>query len=358
MTEDYTALLTDCAEDARALYAEVTELTYLEDADLVLSESLDVEEFVDECSRGTVLDPPQLCEIANAIGAILRLRNGLDGASARGVELPALMAHVEQIELPDELLDIMLEAFESDGELSVKKFPELREMRRRIKELEGECKAAMVKVLSSGKYLRYLSDDGYMQIGGKYVLSVKPSDVAKVGVRMDESRSGRTVYVEPHECVGTAKELTELQQELKFKIRRILGQMCIAVSKSNEDFKRCLAAAARIDLARARLFLGEDMEGEVPEVGDEGVIVAKHARNPALCLRGGARVVGYHLEMGTWVQGLVLSGPNAGGKTVVLKTMGLLAILCRCGIPVPAGDNPRVDFFEVILAEVGDMQTV
>eukprot|EP00913_Durusdinium_trenchii_P030165 g28264.t1 len=134
--------------------------------------------------------------------------------------------------------------------------------------------------------------------------------------------------------------------------------MSLAISHAADALERCLKAAAHIDLARARLFLGEDMEGEVPTVGDDGIIAVRHARNPCLVLRGGKKVVGYRLELGKSSQCLLLTGPNAGGKTVVLKTLGLLALLARCGIPIPGGEAPRVDFFEVVLADVGDMQTI
>eukprot|EP00439_Symbiodinium_sp_Y106_P035330 s2344_g4.t1 len=211
---------------------------------------------------------------------------------------------------------------------------------------------------ASGQYSAYLAQEGYMQFGSYYVLLVKPRHAEKVGRIFDATRSGRNVYVEPNEVVELTDELLESQKELKLLVRRILGTMSLALSHSAKDIRRCLEAAARIDLARARLFLGEDMEGEVPNVGDDGIIEVKQARNPCLILRGGKRVVGYRLELGKSSQGLLLTGPNAGGKTVVLKTLGLLALLARCGIPVPAGESPRVDFFEVVLADVGDMQTI
>mmetsp|Transcript_11743 Transcript_11743/g.28106 ORF Transcript_11743/g.28106 Transcript_11743/m.28106 type:complete len:860 (-) Transcript_11743:80-2659(-) len=358
MAVDPAALMANSAEEARALYATVLELTQLEDADLDLEEKLDIHEEVEQCTRGTVLENPSLCKISRSIEALLRLRNGLEAASVRGVQIPNLMRLCQDIELPDKLLDAILEAFDEDGELSLKKFPELGELRQRVKDLEDSCTRVMSEVTTSGKYSNYLDHEGYMQFGGYYVLLVKPRYAEKVGRIFDETRSGRTVYVEPHEVIAFTDELLECQKELKLLVRRIYGTMSLALSHSADDIRRCLQAAARIDLARARLFLGEDMEGEVPKVGDDGIIDVKQARNPCLLLRGGKRVVGYRLELGKWSQGLLLTGPNAGGKTVVLKTMALLALLARCGIPVPAGESPRVDFFEVVLADVGDMQTI
>eukprot|EP00435_Cladocopium_sp_Y103_P063267 s968_g24.t2 len=472
-------------------------------------------ERVDKCTRGLVLEPNQLFKVSESIEALLRLRNGLEAANARGVEIPSLLTYCQDIDLPDRLLDIMLEAFQEDGELSLKKFPELAQLRQAVRELEEACSRTMAEVLSSGNvfacflrrsfksvfcelqfvrlglhislpflccilkgcqgegdsyscqatgftcdgldefcaekerqcdemtwkclggklechsedqepftnsfpdicdqleidcskekdsslnkakmkpssfiqeavetsartaihrhrkkqmssrrtswlseahlYSAYLSDDGYMQFGGHYVLGVKPRFKEKVGRMFDESRSGRTAYVEPFEVIEYADGLSKSKKELERMVRRIYGNMSLAISSASEDMKRCLKAAALIDLARARLFLGEDMEGEVPKVGDDGIIQVRQARNPCLVLRGGKKVVGYRLELGTSSQCLLLTGPNAGGKTVVLKTLGLLALLARCGIPIPGGEAPRVDFFEVVLADVGDMQTI
>jgi len=358
MAIDPEALMANSAEEARALYATVLELTQLEDADLDLEEKLDILDEVEQCTRGAVLETPSLCKISRSIEALLRLRNGLEAASVRGVHIPSLMALCQEIELPDKLLDAILEAFDEEQELSLKKFPELAQLRQRVKDLEDSCTRVMSEVTTSGKYSAYLAQEGYMQFGSYYVLLVKPRHAEKVGRIFDATRSGRNVYVEPNEVVELTDELLESQKELKLLVRRILGTMSLALSHSAKDIRRCLEAAARIDLARARLFLGEDMEGEVPNVGDDGIIEVKQARNPCLILRGGKRVVGYRLELGKSSQGLLLTGPNAGGKTVVLKTLGLLALLARCGIPVPAGESPRVDFFEVVLADVGDMQTI
>lgn len=358
MTEDPDGLMAQSAEEMRQLYSMVQEMAQLEDKDLTLEDDLDIESQIELCSRGSVLERSELVPVSVTIEALLVLRNNLERASARGVQVPQLMALVEQIDLPDELLDNLLHAFDEEGKLSEKKFPELAQMRKRVTELEKQSAQAMQEILASRKYKSYLSEDGYQQFGTRYVLSVKRGFADQVGETLDESRSGNTLYVEPRELAGVSDELSNTKKELKFKQRRILSFMCVTISRASEQLRSCIDVAARVDLARARLFLGEDLGGEVPEVGDEGVIMARYARNPCLLLKGGARVVGYRLELGTFTQGLVLSGPNAGGKTVVLKTMALLALLARCGIPVPAGESPRVDFFDIVLADVGDMQTI
>ncbi|CAK0824844.1 unnamed protein product [Prorocentrum cordatum] len=321
MTEDPDGLMAQSAEEMRQLYSMVQEMAQLEDKDLTLENDLDIESQIELCSRGSVLERSELVPVSVTIEALLVLRNNLERASARGVQVPQLMALVEQIDLPDELLDNLLHAFDEEGKLSEKKFPELAQMRKRVTELEKQSAQAMQEILASRKYKSYLSEDGYQQFGTRYVLSVKRGFADQVGETLDESRSGNMLYVEPRELAGVSDELSNTKKELKFKQRRILSFMCVTISRASEQLRSCIDVAARVDLARARLFLGEDLGGEVPE-------------------------------------GLVLSGPNAGGKTVVLKTMALLALLARCGIPVPAGESPRVDFFDIVLADVGDMQTI
>lgn len=359
LCDDPANLLAESAEEARDLYRGVLELATLEDTDLVLDEELDIAKPLSLCAQGAILDPEGLIKVSAAVESLMKLSMGLQGARVRGLQIPWLTQRADRIELPDELLDLFLEAFDEEGELNLTKFPELAEELAKKQKLEETCAELIIKVLASGKYRNYCKEDGYQQFGSHYVLSVRPKNAKQVGPILTESRSGNLVYCEPYELVEPSDELKQCKKMIEMTTRRIYARMSAAISKAHDSFKECLYAAAEIDLARARLFLGEDMEGEVPEIGDEGVLVARHARNPCLLLREGLNVKGYRLELGSpGPQGLVLSGPNAGGKTVTLKTIGLLALLARCGIPVPAGESPRIDFFGVVLADLGDMQTI
>lgn len=132
MSEDPSELLANSADDAKQLYAAVQELATLEDADLMLDDPLDIQELVDACTRGAVLEPPQLREISIAIGALLKLRSALERAAGQGLHIPILLSIVEQIELTDELLDVVLDAFDDKGELSESKFPKIAEQNAQI----------------------------------------------------------------------------------------------------------------------------------------------------------------------------------------------------------------------------------
>ena len=133
--------------------------------------------------------------------------------------------------------------------------------------------------------------------------------------------------------------------------------MSYLISTHSVEIDRSLTVAAETDLTAARLRLGQRLEGTFPTVGDEGIVALSNCRHPVLHLRG-IEPIGNDLSLNASVPGLVLTGPNAGGKTVVLKMMGVVALLARAGVPIPAEPGARVDFFDTVLADIGDMQSI
>ena len=177
----------------------------------------------------------------------------------------------------------------------------------------------------------------------------------------DVSRSGRTVYVEPNEIVGVTNEMRQAEVELRAEEARVWRQLTESIVEHRDDIERAVAAAAQIDLVVARYRLGEKLKGTIPTVKDEGVMNLKEARHPVLLLRDLDDVVANDIDHfgADGNQGMVLTGPNSGGKTIILKLMGLCALMARDGIPVPAQEEgARVDFFGPVLADIGDIQSV
>ncbi|CAN0136926.1 unnamed protein product, partial [Ectocarpus fasciculatus] len=164
------------------------------------------------------------------------------------------------------------------------------------------------------------------------------------------------------QVVGPTNELVEVKLQLKVETQRILSQMTLKASKHEDEILQSLAAAAEVDLALARGRLGAKTGGTIPKVLNEGTIKLVNARHPVLLLRGKAPV-GNDMSLDASMQALILTGPNAGknyngGKTVVLKTLGLVALMARAGIPIPAAPGARVDLFDPVLADIGDLQSV
>jgi len=174
----------------------------------------------------------------------------------------------------------------------------------------------------------------------------------------DSSRSGKTVYVEPSEIVGPTNELRQVEHELEAEEARVWRLLTEEVWHNRRDLRTSVQAVARLDLCVARCMLGERMDGVIPSVEDEGIIELKNAKHPVLMLRKIEGVVGSDVSLGSDGNlGLVLTGPNSGGKTVILKLLGLLALMSRCGIPIPV-EHGRLDFFNPVLADIGDIQSV
>eukprot|EP01039_Chlorochromonas_danica_P009671 gene9671-10693_t len=218
-------------------------------------------------------------------------------------------------------------------------------------------------------------------MNGRFCLMLKNSFKKGVGIVHASSNTGRTLYVEPFAIVEPSNELKTLMQELRAEENKIFFTMCTAIHTYRNEIKRSLLAAAELDMIRAKSLLGQEIQGVVPLVQEEGVIHCEDAKHPLLILKQHAKrrldptttsattststattsvVVGNDIYLNQTSHAIVISGPNAGGKTIVLKTVGLYAHMVRYGIPIPAKltYRLRIDYFQEILADIGDMQSV
>ena len=327
-------------------------------------------------NQGLVLEADDLIQIRlyleameNVVAWGKALRNVED---VDFVELPSL---VDGISLNVTLQDLLNDAFEVDRStqqyrLSGKTFPTIGRLRVRIKELRSSILDTLdgLVALPSMQSKLALESGGaiYSEVsGGRLVIPVTPSEASRIGIVHDTSRSGKTVYVEPTEIVGPTNELRQVEAELKAEEARVWRQLTQQIVANQDVLSRSIEAVGAVDLALARLRLGEAIGGIIPTVKEEGVINLKQAKHPVLLLRGIPNVVGSDVSLGVGDnQGLVLTGPNSGGKTIILKLLGLVALMAKGGIPIPAScdddtdDMTRVDFFDPVLADIGDIQSV
>ncbi len=323
-----------------------------------INNPMDVADAISFAARGNVLELPDLRSIAKALTVLATLRDFLQ-APGRVEKMPQLAAYAAGIDLPDELLDLLTDAFDDDGRLSGVKFPQLRRLREEVQRLYGSIKSTVSDLMKSSGMSSMITDEYIAQRNGRFVLPIKNTyKRSGLGIVHDQSNTGRTVYVEPVQVIESTNDMKRMELELAQEEARIIGEMTRLVAISKDRILGSLDAAALVDISVARAKLGDVLGGAVvPEVGTEGCISAEEARHPVLVLRG-RDPIGNNVHLDPAKPGLVLTGPNAGGKTIVLKTLGLLALLVRLGIPVPARRGVRVDFFAPILADIGDMQSV
>ena len=353
------AMLPDFADDREATLqrydavAEVWSLASL-GAELPLGGILDVSKDAVRAERGEVLEVESLQDLGSTLDALSRLEGWV---RSKQQEAPALAEIAGGIALDPALAEDLVLSFDGDGQLSSDRYPDLARLRRRHAQLRDEIRRTMESMLSDPAVAAVLQDRFITDRNGRFVLPVQAGARRGMGIVHDTSQSGETAYVEPTAVVEPQNELKSVGAEIRREERRILAALSRAVGDASPAIHAALEGATALDLIHARAALGTRMDAGIPQVGDAGVIHLKDARHPVLVLRD-VPVVANELRVDSAKPGLVLSGPNAGGKTVALKTVGLAALMVRAGIPVPASSQSRVDWMVSIRAVVGDQQAV
>ncbi len=280
--------------------------------------------------------------------------------AARRLRLPAL----------DALLAEAAKLFGADGFLRDDASPELAAIRAKLRRRRGEISRALEKLLDSrrdafGDALVVLRND-------RYCLPVLASARGRVpGIVHDRSGSGQTVFVEPLEVIEPNNDLALLAAEERREVERLLRTFGTLVLSREEELRAASRELAELDALEAKAAFGEMGEGRLPEIAEDGSWTLVAARHPLLdrrfeklrrrvleSARDGRDAVPLDLELPADRRLLVVSGPNAGGKTVVLKTAGLFAMLAQCGVPLPAAAGTRVPVFRSIRTEIGDAQAI
>ena len=340
--------------------------------------SFNLEAVLQIADEGKVLEGPEILEVSSIMDALEDLQlwshslQKLDRLSFE--ELPKL---VDGISVNTTLQDLLYNAFDKKGRLSGETFPELGALREKVRILKADIMQTLDGLLAMPSIQSKLALESggslYSEVnGGRLVIPVASKYASSVGIVHDKSRSEKTVYVEPTEIVGPTNELRQAESELRQEEARVWRSLTEQVLNNRVELEASVNAVGQLDLVTARLMLGQKLNGIIPLVKDEGVVSLRVAKHPVLLLREIENVVGSDIDLGAnGNQGLVLTGPNSGGKTVILKLLGLIALMARGGIPVPASqtasvsasgedDNhvPRVDFFDPVLADIGDLQSV
>lgn len=347
----------DDREEVELTLDAVDEFAWLDAqaTDLQLDAVGDVSEPVALAGAGQVLEPAALREIGSTLAALdflqRRLRDLVD-------DVPVLAVTAAAIDLPAEVREVLVAAFDERGDLSAKMWPELGDLRESVASLHRQVREVLEQLVRGDELAEVLQDRYVTQRNDRYVVPVKTH--AKrwdIGIVHGTSASGATVYVEPRQVVELNNRLRLVEAALEAEERRILTMLSHKVGAIAEEVEEALGAAAAIDLISARYRFARALGATRPKVGDDGVIDLRGARHPVLLLRGLA-VVPNDLSLGAARPVLVLSGPNTGGKTVAMKTIGALALLVRAGCFIPAQEGSRLDYFREILADIGDSQSV
>ena len=343
-------------EEVLFRYRSIAELWMLEDMGHrpSLSSVHDIAAYAYRASKGEVLEPHELVEAGQSMGAMSQLQAWVNGSEA---DIPVLRSMVEPISIDVFILRNLEDSFTPSGELCDSFYPELRSIRSRMDHLRTAVQNTLNAMLSDPAMSDAFHDRYITDRGGRLVIPVRSAARKRIGIVHDTSQSGETAFIEPHAVVDQQNELKGLEAELRRTVMRILTDLSREVGESRADIERSLDAASAVDMALSRARIGRKLDGCIPEVGEAGILRLRAARHPVLALRG-VTVIPNQIDIDDQRCGVILTGPNAGGKTITLKTVGLMALMVRAGIPIPANEASRVDWFSPIWAVVGDQQDV
>ena len=241
-----------------------------------------------------------------------------------------------------------------DGELADSASPELASIRRHMRATESKVRDILQKIISSSQ-AKYLQEAIITQRSGRYVVPVKSEYKNEIpGLVHDLSGSGSTFFIEPMGVVKANNELRELQAKEEKEIDRILAELSAECAAFKDDISEDYALLIRLDGIFARARLSVNMEAMEPALSRKSLFLKK-ARHPLLYKK---TAVANDLSLGEGFDTLVITGPNTGGKTVTLKTIGLLTLMAQCGLHIPADHGSAVRVFDRVLADIGDEQSI
>ena len=314
----------------------------------------DVRASLSRADMGGCLNIRELMDIAGVLGAARQARSYAAG-DGRGNEKTCIDGLFNSLITNRFLEDKITGSIAGEDELADSASPELASIRRLIRAASSRVREALQKIISSPSYAKALQEPIITTRSERYVVPVKAEFKNAVpGLVHDVSASGATLFIEPMAAVKANNELRELRAREKTEIERILMELSADCAAHAEDISRDFGILVSLDLIFAKAKLSYDYEGMEPELSERSIVLRK-ARHPLLPKD---TAVPIDLELGGEFDTLVITGPNTGGKTVTLKTIGLMCAMAACGLHLPAGDGSSVPVFDAVLADIGDEQSI
>lgn len=244
----------------------------------------------------------------------------------------------------------------SEEEMADNASPVLSDIRRKKRDISSSIRTKLDNMVRSGSVRKYLQESVVTFRNGRYVVPVKNEYRSNVpGMVHDTSASGATVFIEPASVVNANNEIKVLEGKERDEISRILDELSSLVAEFSESISMSYANIVSIDMIFAKAQLAYSMKASVPIVNDSGIIDLKKARHPLIDSK---KVVPTDISLGKDYDTLIITGPNTGGKTVSIKTLGLLSAMAMCGMMIPAADESKISTFENILVDIGDEQSI
>ena len=318
----------------------------------VFGDVTDVSASLERADRGGSLQPVELLRIAG----VLRCARNIKSYVAEDEKETVLDVMFKALTPNKYLEDKIFGAILSEEEIADNASPALADIRRHMRIQAGKIRDSLQKVISSPAYSKFLREPIITIRQGRYVVPVKSECKNDVpGLVHDVSATGSTYFVEPMSAVNANNALRELELKEKKEIERILAELSSEAAAHGEDINLDYTMLVQLDVIFAKAKLAYQMRAWAPIMNDQGKVELRNARHPLIDPK---KVVPISVRLGSDFDTMIITGPNTGGKTVTLKTVGLLTLMAECGLHVPAGDGSVLSTFDAILADIGDVQSI
>ena len=312
-----------------------------------------VQNSLHRAQAGGTLSMRELLDIAQVLRVIRGICTWRDKSAGLETAIDDLFFSLS----PNKYLeDRITNAILSDDEMSDNASPDLKNIRRKMRQQDAKIRDQLEKLLRSPTYKNSLQEAIVTQRNGRFVVPVKSEHRAEVaGMVHDTSGSGSTVFIEPASVVEANNEIKVLESRERDEIERILTELSEEAGSFYDSVRISYQSAVELNLIFAKAQLAYSMKASKPVLNAVGEIELKQARHPLIAAE---KVVPVDIRLGAEFDALVITGPNTGGKTVSIKTLGLLTLMAACGLYVPAADNSRVAVFRHVFADIGEEQSI
>lgn len=316
----------------------------------------DLKESLKMADIGATLSTSQLLHVSDSLRTARLMKKFVKGVNEEGIKYPILHGYGETISTYKRIEDEINKAIVSETEISDHASPELYKIRRQIEKANTDIRKKLDSLIRASSSQKYLQDALITIRQDRFVVPVKSEHKNNVkGLVHDQSSSGATLYIEPMAVVELNNKLKELKMSEKTEIERILGILSGVVSEVTDEMRMNQDTLAYLDFMIAKGKLSLKMKGMAPEFNKKGYMRLRNARHPMISSK---EVVANTIWLGDTFRTLLITGPNTGGKTVTLKTLGLLTLMAQSGLHIPVDHGSELCVFKKVFADIGDEQSI
>jgi DNA mismatch repair protein MutS2 len=315
----------------------------------------DIRPHVKRAQIGGMLSPLELVQVASTVHASRQMKRFVEDLQ-EVTEVPILLSYTEGIIVLANLEESIRNAIDEGGEVLDGASEALRSLRQQMRTREARVREKLESMIRSSSASKMLSDAIITIRNDRFVIPVKQEYRSHYGgIIHDQSSSGQTLFIEPQSVVQLNNELQNIRVKEQQEIERILSELSALTAEHHDELLEIVVIMAELDFMFAKARYGSKIKGSKPIVNDEGRINLFQARHPLISID---EVVPNSITLGSDYTTIVITGPNTGGKTVTLKTVGLCTLMAQAGLQIPALDGSEVAVFGSVYADIGDEQSI